>query len=313
MLSLFVVTSLFMACEKEEDVEETPVGITLVADKTNVTPFEIISINATGYSFGNENYMGTIAEQEISLQKSTQNQLVFMMPSLGNGEQVLVLNINDKDYEFKFVLTALEIIENPEEVIAEHKQSMVNMLDTIAHYNASGELHITEDQIQNIQNHLADFNQAYASVTDIQKQELAQFMQVHPDLFDFSYINFQAFNDGLEKEMRAPDYLDLRLKRDQVYYVLLVAGTLKTLVIFNTSLSSGNPYFIAISGLAFVTATAVLLVQTKTIVNRIYIPNELQLDDFKNGKTIIEFTDDEEYVLGIDAIHRSLYNNVVVH
>ena len=307
VLLLVSLTITNWSCEKifgDDSVEET---ITLSQDKTQVTPFEIVTITAADYTFSNDVYYATIADKDIELKKTTDNQLMYMMPYITSGNHKLVLTIDDVEYNIGFDINSPAPISNPEEVIDSYKQNVVVAFDTLKYMNQVYNLQIESQNLQVIENYLTDFDQAYASATEDEKQELAQFMQANPYLFDFSNFDYSFFNDSLNT---SKDFVkwDQKLTRDMQYYTGLVIATGATVVLFNGALVSLNPLAIFITGGALLTEVYLLKSQTSTILNRSYKPFEFEISNELRSQTV-EFDNDVEYILGIDGTYRTLYNN----
>ncbi|MFK5854766.1 MAG: FISUMP domain-containing protein [Bacteroidota bacterium] len=307
VLSLSTLTVTNWSCEKIFGGDSVEENITLSQDKTEVTPFEIVTITAADYTFSNDVYYATIADKDIELSKATDNQLMFMMPYITSGNHKLIFTIDDIEYNIEFDINSPEPINNPEEVIDSYKQNVVVAFDTLKYMNQIYNLQIESQNLQVIENYLTDFDQAYASATEDEKQELAQFMQANPDLFDFSNFDYSFFNDSLNTSKNFIKW-DQKLTRDMQYYTGLVIATGVTVVLFNGALISLNPLAIFITGGALLTEVYLLKSQTKTILNRSYKPFEFDISNELRSQTV-GFDNDVEYILGIDGTYRTLYNN----
>lgn len=306
------ITLSIVGCGKISDIingDENPEQIAIYSDKYNVTPFETIRLTADDYTFSNDVYYATIADTDIELRKITDNQIMFMMPTISSGNQILTFDIDGLEYELEFIVSVLPIVPNPEEVITEYKQEISNMVDTIEYLNSISGLNVSEQNLQLIKNQLSEFEQANATATDAEKQELAQFMQLNPDLFDLSYFNFQILNDSLDIGTRDFVAWDKRLTRDMQYFTGLIITTGATIVIFNGTLYSGNPFLIGAATLALATEFILVFDQTETMLNRSYKPFELDILNEQKIAINIEFENDVQFMLGIDATYRTLYNN----
>lgn len=313
--NIFVITILtsisvfYSSCEKLNPVDEDNEPLELTIDKTNVTPFEAITITSSNYTFLNDMYPGIIADRDIEMRKTADNKLMFMMPSISSGSQTLSFNLAGHDFNIEFTIDALPVVDNPEVIITDFKQEMSNMVDTIEYLNSISGLNVSEQNLQLIKTYLAEFNQANTTATDAEKQELAQFMQVNPELFDLGYFNFQILNDSLVVGSRSFVAWDKKLTRDMQYFTGLIIATGATIGIFNGTLYSGNPFLIGAATLALATEFVLVFDQTETMLNRSYKPFEI---DFLNGQksaTNIEFENNIPFILGIDASYRTLYNN----
>ena len=292
---------LNLSCKKDTD-------IILTADKTNVTPFEVITITTTDYIFTEEKYSALIADRNIKLIKDESNKLIFMMPSISGGNQILSFSIDGVEQNINFTITALEVVDNPSEVINNYKENIDNALDTIANLNILSGIQISEQNIQIIENYISDFEQAFTTASEAEKQELAQFMQANSEMFDFNNFDFQLLRDSLNIETKDFAKWDKKLTQDIQYFTGLVIATGATIAIFNGTLLSGNPILIAIAGAALCTEFILVYNQTETILTRSYKPFQFNIwNELENSKEN-EFNNNETYQINIEATYRSLYN-----
>jgi len=214
--------------------------------------------------------------------------------------------IEDVSHEIYFTITSPEPVSNPEEVIDSYKQNVVVAFDSLVLMNQLYNLQIEPQNLQVIENYLNDFNQAYATATAEEKQELAQFMNANPDIFDFSNFDYSFFNDSLNTSKNFVKW-DQQLTHDMQYFTGLVLLTGATVGLFNGALISLNPIAIFITGGALVTEMVLLKRQTKTILNRSYKPFEFDINN--ELRSTLEFENDVQFQLGIDGTYRTLYNN----
>ena len=73
LLSSLTITN--SSCKKTNSDEDNNKPIELSIDKTNVTPFEVITITATNYTFLNNTYPRIIANRDIEMQIINQKNL----------------------------------------------------------------------------------------------------------------------------------------------------------------------------------------------------------------------------------------------
>ncbi len=117
------------------------------------------------------------------------------------------------------------------------------MVDTIDYLNSVSDLNVSKQNLQLIKSYLDYFDQANATATDYEKQELTYDMQVNPELFDLSYFNFQILNDSLNIGSKEFVARDKKLNRDMQYFTGLIIATGTTIGISNGASYSGNPFF----------------------------------------------------------------------
>ena len=289
------------------DGDDNPDKYGISSDKYDVNPFETVILTIDEYIFTEDSYHGTIYDQEVALLKISDTQLTFMMPYIPEGNRVLEFILEDVKHDIELMILTLEEIQNPEEVITTYSNKVFEALDELRNMNQLYDLQIEPQNLQVIEKYISDFNNAYLSSTIEEKQELAQFMNANPDIFDFSNFDYSFFNDSINTS-KAFEYWDEQLTEDMHYFTGLVILTGATVALFNGALISLNPLAIFITGGALLTEVVLLKRQTKTILNRSYIPFEFAIDNELRTGTI-EFENDVEYQLGIDATFRTLYKN----
>lgn len=288
------------------DDEDPTQSIDVYLDKSDVSPFEQVTITAIDYDFPQESYMATIGGKDITLTRTTSNQLVFTMPFIA-GNQVLVVVLNEVSYSFDFMVNELEPIANPDELISTYQQSVAGVIAEVEQMIQQGELQISVEHMQVLKNQKSTFDQSFASATTDQKQEVAQFIKANPEFFNFDHIHLQQFNDSLNTS-RAFVAWDQQLTDDMRYFTGLVIATGATIGIFNGTLISGNPFLIGAATLALATEFVLVFDQTGTMLTRSYKPFEFDLTNELRA-SMVEFENDIPYQLGIDATYRTLYKN----
>ncbi len=305
---LFVMLSVTNSgCDTlfEEDEDPTQ-SLSLYQDKSEVSPFEQVTITAIDYNFYQERYSSAIGGKEIVLTRTTSTQLVFTMPFV-SGSQVLDLVVDDVTYSFDFLVNELEPIANPDELINTYKQNVEGIINEVEQMIQQGELQISAEHMLVMQNQKLAFEQSFAAATADQKQEVAQFIKSNPGFFNFDHIHLQQFNDSLSVN-RASVRWDQQLTEDMRYFTGLVIATGATIGIFNGTLYSGNPFLIGAATLALATEFVLVFDQTGTMLTRSYKPFEFDLNNELRA-SVVEFENDVPYQLGIDATYRTLYKN----
>ncbi len=310
IVSFFTVTSLFFAgCGEIGNLidGEEQYFYSVTADKYSVEPFETVTLTIDEYVLTDDLYYAQIYDKDIELVKISDSQLTFMMPFIPDGERILEWVIDGVSHEIDFTIIPLEEIDNPEEIIMDYKQNVEDAFTELKSMNDKYNLELDQSNLAIIENYIVDFNQNYSSATADEKQELAQFMKANPDLFDFSHFDYSVFDDSLNTNKDFVKW-DQKLQSDMNYFVGLVIATGATIGIFNGALATLNPFAIGISGAALLTEALLLKSHIKTMLNRTYKPFEFDIANELRTNTI-EFSNDTEYILGIDGTYRTLYNN----
>ena len=277
------------------------------ADNYTVTPFTTVTLNIEEYIFPEESYHGEIYGKDVELVKVTDTQLKFMMPYVPEGERVLEFIIEDVTHDVLFTIIALDEIENPDEIITNYRDNVIEAFEGLKTMNQQYNLDIEAQNLQVIEDYISDFNTDYASATAEEKQELAQFMNANPDIFDFSHFDYSIFDDSLTRS-RGLIQWDQKLTGDMNYFTGLVIATGATTAIVNGALASLNPFAITISIAALAIEVALLKSHVKAMMKRTYKPFEFDIN-YEIKSSIVEFDNNVSYQLGIDATYRTLYQN----
>jgi hypothetical protein len=306
-----IFTSLFFySCDTLSDAlggDNNPPQYALYPDNYSVTPFATVVLTIEEYSFTKNEYWGSIYGEDVLLIKINDNQLTFMMPYIPEGERVFEMIIEDVTHDIDFNIIPLEEVDNPDEVILNYKNNVADAFNELKNMNELYNLQLEPVNLQIIENYLNEFESGYSAATETEKQELAQFMNANPELFDFSHFDYSIFNDSLNTNRDFVKW-DQKLTSDMKYFTGLVIATGATIGIFNGALISLNPIAIAISGAALFTEVVLLKSHVKAMLNRTYKPFEFDI----NGElrsNVIEFSNDTEYYLGIDGTYRTLYSD----
>lgn len=309
-LLIFFVAFLFHSCGKISEVlnnDGEEYHWLISADQYEVQVFETVVLRIEDHSFASSSYQADIGDKIVNLTKISDQELSFMMPYIEGGFQFLNFHFEDYKYEIEFQVKSFEIIDNPSSIIDEQKAQFDLVYDSVLYAQEEGILNISAQNIQTLAVLKEDFEQKYTSATEEEKQELAQLMQANPGFFDLNHINLQQFNDDLSQKLREEYWEDL-LTDDQEYITALVIATSASIVMFNGTLYSGNPFLIAAMTLAIATEFILILDQVETMWDRTYKPFDLELSEDKKS-LVLEFDNHIEYQLGIDASYRSLYKN----
>ena len=309
-LLLGSLTIFYSSCIEKDEDDIVEKQVTLIADKTNVSPFELVTITADDYTFTNTEYNATIETKDIKLVKDEENNLVFMMPSIPGGSQTLSLMLDETEYQIEFNINALPVVENPTEVINTYKQNLYDALDTINYVNTLQGAQISSENIQLIETYLSDFEQALSSASQGEKQELAQFMQRNPEMFNYSNFEFYSINDSLYTGTKSTTEWDKLITRDSRRFVALVITTGVTIYVVQGSLMSANPLIAIGAGVALAVEFVMVLNQAEQTIHSSYKPFVLSVfsDDLKSTKSSLTFNNNEAVQINIEAEYRSLYN-----
>ena len=301
ILGLFVfITS---SCEKETAIEEDNPGSDIVADKTDVAPYEIIKLTSSDFIFTADYYDAFISDYEIQLLRVDDQTLTFMMPNVPTGEQMLLLDLSGNSFEIVFNINALTEINNPDTYFNEYKTDLRNMLDTLMQLD-NQQFNAVSTNMDLAEAYMSDFESAYQSATNEQRIEFVQMMEANPEIFDFT-IDLHDFNDSLFTGTKDFVKWDKQLESDSRYFVGLVIATAATIGIFDGVLLTGNPIAIGITGAAIVVEFTLILDQADKILTSSYAPFQFAVDnELKNNLTF----DCDVSNLNVNAQYRTLYS-----
>ena len=279
----------------------------VTSDKYSVVPFETVTITIDEYVLTDDIYYAQIYDKDIELIKISDSQVTFVMPLIPEGERILEWVIEGVTHEIDYTISALEEIDNPEEIIMDYKEDIeeaFNELKLLSQQQNSG---IEPANIQVIDQLLADFNQGFSDATEDEKQELAQIMKANPALFDFTSFDFSQLNDSMQT---SKDYIswDRQLSRDAAIYAGVVIAGVLTAEAFLASIKVFNPWAFGISAAALVVEYAAIRYLHNKILTTAYKPFQFDIDG-ELRSDVIEFDNETEYILGIDATYRTLFKD----
>jgi len=313
-LLIFCGIILFQtSCNNEEDKLDTPdepevvETVLLNANKTSVTPYELITLTSTNYIFTKDLYSATIASTIIDIVKGEGNELTFMMPNLPAGTQTLNILFDDKEGKLNFTIISLPVIINPITVIENYKINLDNAIDTLRFLNSQSD-HISDQNIQIFESYISDFEQALTTATEEEKQELAQFMQVHQTLFDFSNFYIWESSDSLYVGKSSIE-LDKLFSVDQKVFVSQVIFTGITIAVVKGSLLTGNAITGLISASALFFQFYMVLDKAEIVISSSYKPFVIGISDYLDSKGKIIFKNDVDTTIQFEASYRTLYKN----
>ncbi len=309
LLASLIIIFLAQSCDKFNNIfdeQDSGQDLNLTLDQYNVLPFNVVHLYSEDYQFESDSYDAFIGDEGVILTKSSDNQLSFMVPYLEPGDYLLEFELDGTTYDLSLTVNELEEIENPGQIIEQHSEAVFAFYDTLIFFNENADLGIDEGNLKIAEEELARFEQHYSNASEEEKQELAQFMAANPGVFDFSDFDMSYFNDSLSMTKNYVKW-DQQLTTDMKYFTGLVIATGATVGLFSAALGSLNPFAIGITGVALLAEILLLKQQTGIMAERSYKPFEFDLEGSLKSD-IVEFKNEVEYTLGIDASYRSLYS-----
>lgn len=289
------------------DGDDNPAQYAISSDRYNVVPFETVTLTINEYYFSEDSYYGEIYDKEVLLIKISDTQLTFMMPLVPEGERILEFILEDVKHDLTFTILTLEEIDNPDEIITTYQNNIVEAFNELKVLNQQQNTGIEPENLQVIDQLLEDFNQGFSNATEDEKQELAQIMKANPELFDFKLYDYSQFNDSMQT---SKDYIswDRQLSRDAALYAGVVIAGVLTVNTFVASIKIFNPWVFGISAAALVVEYTAIKYLHNKILTTAYKPFQFDIDG-ELRTDIIEFENETEYILGIDATYRTLFKD----
>jgi hypothetical protein len=175
---MLLVGFIIFSCVEKDNPEPEPQVITAKFDKTEYYPFDAVSIQLTEKPTKQE-YQGKLGDSPVTVVRMNDSTLVMMAPDLPAGEYQLTIPVDEKDngkkIQGRLRIKPLPTVENPETVIDEIKTSFANALA-----DATQEDDPNAALIENLVNRVYE---GLDKLTIAERQQLAAFWVVHPELY----------------------------------------------------------------------------------------------------------------------------------
>jgi hypothetical protein len=160
---------LFNGCSKKKDEDQTENSSALVAEKTAVKTFEIISLKITESL--SSSYSGTFGGLAVELSKTSDSTLSFMVPDVAIGEQVLNFDLA----KIKFSVTKTQVVDADQLVTS----VMKNFDDQVALLDTS-----TTEGIEAMKQEKQEILDAFNSLSADEKKQTALFYEANKSIFE---------------------------------------------------------------------------------------------------------------------------------
>ncbi len=293
---IILLTVLTFGCSKDKNsvpiddnsLPEQQETFNLTTKTNTVMPLQYVIVH-TEITLNQNSYNGTIGGQEIELIKSSENELIFIVPQVNAGTQLLELTIGNKNGKLNLKVSE-NIILNVNEIINTELVDPVNILnqninDLLSNNTFSEE--ITNNLIsanQMIDEYLIKFN----TLSEEEKLEVAKFYNANPlftnDFFNLSEKIILQDNSGY-------DCFKVNSKR-----VVLTTVTVLGFVAALPHLNAAGPFGSITALVGFVAgvyaAQSIISASHQLLLHECFLPFEHALNDSYGNSDNFEINND---------------------
>ncbi|XMO85941.1 hypothetical protein AAFN75_14215 [Algibacter sp. AS12] len=194
---LIFISILLFGCSEDEQNPETTIkeSFNLTTENSSVMPLGFVIVN-TDVPLSQDTYSGKFGNQEIELKKSSDNELVFLIPEINQGNQLLELTIGNKSGNLDFQVLNNDV-QNIEQVIANEVitpfNSFNNEITNLLNSNVYNEEITT--QLETSQLILNNYLTQLSQISNDEKREVARFFNANP-IFTTDYLNLEKRNSS---------------------------------------------------------------------------------------------------------------------
>ncbi len=280
---LILLAILTFGCSSEDNLtdeqEQQEEIFTITTEENSVTPLRYVIVN-TNISLSQNTYSGTFGGQEIELTKSSENTLIFTVPEVSEGNQLLELTINNKNGIIDFYVSN-NIIQDVNEVLNTELLNPLNELnqnidELITDTSLSQEVIASLTSANQM---LDDFFTKFNTLSNEEKLEAARFYNANP-LFTSDYLNLS--NRSINGN---PDYDCFNFNARSV---ILTTVTIIGFSAVAADLGAAGPA-VAVAALAgfvvgvYASAALISGAQEKLLDDCVFPKNHSLLDDLGDG------------------------------
>ncbi|MFC0605857.1 hypothetical protein [Winogradskyella pulchriflava] len=184
---IYIVSAILLFVGCSDDNESTEQQLQTI-DGGIIKNSQLVTI--TSENINQDEYQGTIENENIDIYKISENELVFILPSnIPTGERILNIN-NLNDLNIKYQVVPNEINGSAEENLSPFITNFENHIQSIQNL---------EDQ-NYLNNVLGSFNEAIADMSIEEKTEIANIYQTNKPYFD------NLINSDFASRMNGTEY-----------------------------------------------------------------------------------------------------------
>lgn len=207
LLFFFLVFIILLSCSPEEEKIENPISsppptgqnpgtppaetFNINAETTTVLPYRIVVLSSSNQNFPNETYAAKFGENDITLVRNPEGNLVFAIPDLESGNYSFKLVIDGKESKIEFKVNSSQISDANAVVKTEVEEPLeILKQDIDALIGAGGIIASTKDQLNSAKLMYSNFIDNLSNSSDAEKMDIAQFYKANP-IFS-SHINTET-------------------------------------------------------------------------------------------------------------------------
>ena len=320
---MFTISFLSLnSCSKDDEEKKTETGteietLTLSAEKSKYSPYEIVTISAPENVFTSQSFTAKINNIEIII-SSNENVASFVLPNLSNGNYDLSFTLNGKIYIVPISVSSLSNVLSADQYFNEIKSGMTQKINDLNSQiiqleqnstNPSEYANLKNDVIK-YTNLLNDYTNSYNNLSVMDKIEFAKTMAANKASIDEYNQLTNALNSStksLKKANSVQDYEKIVGNSSQAFVVSVIytAGHIP-FILAGTKLAATtlNPGVIIACGIltgSFLVNTAITISAAISLTSKSIKPFEFIS---QTNQTI--YDTDIETVLDIQAKYRSL-------
>jgi hypothetical protein len=287
------ITFIYSDCNNEE---LKPDGFSIIIDKSNPLPYELINLTIKGQTFSLDKYDCKIGDVSIKALKTSKDSLLLMVPYLPANNYKLTLDIEGKKGSTDIIIKEQTFISNQEQLINEVISGANNIIPRLESIAISNGQTLSTDDKKLITNMTSSFNDVYAQLTTNDKNQFAQFITNHPEIF--SSFNFKA--DHLDNQLYVfKNYISM-----QIFPIAVSSGAFY--------LTLGLPDLISkliciSSGLYLVSKLFELKLHVNQFYNETVVPTASEIES-SNKTSGFSFFNNKAVILNINVNYRTVYN-----
>jgi len=256
-LKLVVIVGLMStisSCDKEKTELIDAKTFKITASNYNPSPYETVSLKVEGVELLNDKYSVKIGADSITVLKQSSDSLIFSVPYLQPNTYQLSLNIDGYEAKFDLKIKAQVPIPNQAQVLEAFVTKTNNSIADLETATAQTGQVLTVADKALITDLLSSFNAAYNQLSANDKIQFAQYLAIHPEIFQ---SNSQKMKD-VRIRLLLEQYYESFSKK--ILPIGISAGT------FALTITAPDPTFIT-KAVAF--GAAVYLVLELVEVNKI--------------------------------------------
>lgn len=277
---LILISILLFSCSEEDNsVTEQQENFNLTSETSSVMPLRYVIVN-TDIILTENTYNGNLGGEEIELTKSADNELIFIVPEIAQGNQLLEVTIGDQIGALSFEVLNNEV-QDIDQVINDEVVTPLNAfndeISTLLNTNVYNQ--DVTDQLETSQLILSDYFTKLSQISAAEKREVARFFNANP-IFTSDFLNLD--NRGVNSN---PAWDCLRDNKVLIVSAAVGIAAFVKLVVITGSTSPPGPLIAGVGVIAGVyAAVSIVSAINENVLNECFLPVENLLND-SDGNT----------------------------